>query len=54
MIKMETIDRKLSMVSKDREVTRFLKRRTAELLLKWAENTFAVLLIEINADDAIF
>ena len=54
MIKMETIDRKLSMVSKDREVTRFLKRRTAELLLKWAENTFAVLLIETNADDAIF
>ena len=54
MIKMGTIDRKLSMVSKDREVTRFLKRRTAELLLKWAENTFAFLLIEISADDAIF
>ena len=44
----------INMVSNDREVTRFLKRRTADLVIKWAENTFAVLLIETNADDAIF
>ncbi len=33
---------------------RFLKRRTAGLVIKWAENTFAILLIETSADDAIF
>ncbi len=53
MIKMETIDRKSSLISKDREVTTFLKRRTSDLLIKWGENTFAILLIETSADDAI-
>ena len=53
MIKMETIDRKSSIVSKDREVTRVLKRRTSDLLIKWEENIFAILLIETSADDAI-
>lgn len=53
MIKMETIERKSSCVSKEKEVTKFLKRRTSDLLIKWGENTFAILLIETSAEDAI-
>ncbi|AAZ25677.1 response regulator [Colwellia psychrerythraea] len=53
MIKIETIDRKASFLSKDREVTTLLKRRKSDLLIKWGENTFAILLIETSADDAI-
>jgi DNA-binding response OmpR family regulator len=53
LIKMETIDSKSSFVNKAREMTTFLKRRTSDLLIKWGEDTFAILLIETSADDAI-
>ena len=34
-------------------MTKLLKRRASDLLIKWGENTFAILLIETSADDAI-
>ena len=53
LIKIETINSKSSSANKDREVTKLLKRRASDLLIKWGENTFAILLIETCAEDAI-
>ncbi|KGJ93022.1 response regulator [Colwellia psychrerythraea] len=53
MIKMEIIGRKSSFLNKDTEMSTLLKRRSSDLLIKWGENTFAILLIETSADDAI-
>lgn len=53
LIKLERTDTKLSSKSRDVEVIKLLKRRASDPLIKWGENTFALLLSETCADDAV-
>ncbi|PKI16972.1 response regulator [Colwellia sp. 12G3] len=53
LIKLERTDTKQLSESKDVEVLKLLKRRDSDPLIKWSDDTFALLLMETCADDAI-
>ena len=53
LVKMESIDSKQTAKSRDLEVIKLLKRRASDPLIKWGEHTFAILLIETCAEDAV-
>ena len=53
LIKLERTDTRQSSESRDLEVIKLLKRRASDPLIKWGDNTFAILLTETCADDAI-
>lgn len=53
LVKIESSDAKQSAKSKDLTVIKLLKRRASDPLIKWGEHTFAILLIETCAADAV-
>ncbi len=53
LVKIGSIDDKQGAKSRALEVITLLKRRASDPLIKWAEHTFAILLIETCADDAV-
>ena len=53
LIKIKTMDVKQSLDNQATEVIKLLKRRESDTLIKWGSNTFAILLIETCADDAV-
>ena len=53
LVKIESSDAKQCAKSKDLTVIKLLKRRASDPLIKWGEHTFAILLIETCAADAV-
>ena len=53
LVKIESINAKQGAKSRDLEVIKLLKRRASDPLIKWGEKTFAILLIETCAEDAV-
>ena len=53
LVKIESSDAKQSAKGKDLTVIKLLKRRASDPLIKWGEHTFAILLIETCAADAV-
>ncbi|WP_019025886.1 GGDEF domain-containing response regulator [Colwellia piezophila] len=53
LVKIESINDKQGAKSRDLEVIKLLKRRASDPLIKWGEKTFAILLIETCAEDAV-
>ncbi len=53
LVKIDSLDTKSSAESRDLAVIKLLKRRASDPLIKWGENTFAILLIKTCADDAV-
>jgi len=52
MIKIEPHDGDLSNQKSQAEIERILRRRSSDKIIKWDENTYALLLSETNSDDA--
>ena len=53
LVKIESTDTNQSAKSRDLAVIKLLKRRASDLLIRWGEHTFAILLIETCAEDAV-
>ena len=53
LLKIEILGDKQSEDNEDKEIIKLLKRRESDTLIKWGANTFAILLIETCADDAV-
>ncbi len=53
LVRIDSIDSHKSTENSDLALIGLLKSRASDLLIKWGENTFAILLIETCADDAV-
>lgn len=53
LVKIDSSDSKQSAKGRDLAVIKLLKRRASDPLIKWGEHTFAILLIETCAEDAV-
>jgi DNA-binding response OmpR family regulator len=53
LVRIDSIDSHKSTEKSDLALIGLLKSRASDLLIKWGENTFAILLIETCADDAV-
>ena len=53
LVRIDSIESHKSTENSDLALIGLLKSRASDLLIKWGENTFAILLIETCADDAV-
>jgi len=53
LVKIESKDENQTKEEYQKEALKFLKHRDSDPLIKWADNTFALLLVETCADDAV-
>jgi len=53
LVRIDSIDTNKSSENSDLALIGLLKSRASDLIIKWGENTFAILLIETCADDAV-
>ncbi len=53
LVKIDSVEANKSTKKSDLALIGLLKSRASDLLIKWGENTFAILLIETCADDAV-